>query len=90
MDNIISTDKTMTLKIPSVFDGDIPLMTFFVECAGKNVECGRLWGSGGVLRFEGNADEAAKVFFEQVIQVNREYIMRSNVGIEPHLPAQED
>ena len=81
MQNIISTYRTMTLEIPSVFDGDIPFMTFYINETGPSVECGRLWGKGGVLSFEGNAEESAKVFFEQVIQRNHEYIMRSNAKI---------
>jgi hypothetical protein len=81
MKNAPSNDETYTVsaglefpvKMPSVFDGEIPFMTFYVDA----VECGRLWGKGGVLSFEGDAEESAKVFFDQVIERNRECIMRS-------------
>ncbi len=78
MDNMVSIDEMTTLKIPSIFDGDIPFVKFSCEAEGKSTECGRLWAKGGVLRFEGDADESAKIFFEQVIRRNLEYIMRSN------------
>lgn len=68
----------LQLKMPSVFDGDIPFLELFVEdpiCGQKII--GKLWGKGGVLTFEGDAEESAKVFFEHVIQRNREFLMRS-------------
>ena len=70
------------IKIPSVFDGDVPFMTFHTQVDGKNVECGKLWGKGGVLSFEGDVDESARVFFDNVIERNREFLMRSNVECE--------
>ena len=78
LNNMVSIDEMPPLKIPSVFDGDIPFVKFSCEADDKTIECGRLWAKGGVLRFEGDADESAKIFFEQVIRHNLEYIMRSN------------
>ncbi len=56
-----------TLKVLSVFNGEIPFITFSVE--GQDV--GKLWGTGGILSFEGDCEESAKIFFEQVIKLNR-------------------
>jgi hypothetical protein len=66
------------LSQPSVFDGDI---TFYTDETGSPVECGRLWWKGGILSFEGNVEESAKVVFEQVVERNRARIMRSNSGV---------
>jgi hypothetical protein len=62
-------------KHNSVFDGDVPFITFSTD-GGR--ECGKLWGRGGVLSFEGNADESAQVFFDKVVQLNRDWLMLSN------------
>lgn len=68
-----------TLKVPSVFDGDVPFLTFNVEDGnGGSRVVGKLWGRGGVLSFEGDADESAMVFFRELIERNREFLMRSN------------
>lgn len=83
-----STSEITTLKMPSVFDGDVPILTFSVDKGRSNVVCGKLWGKGGVLSFDGNAEESAKVFFDRVIQLNRDYIMRSNA--EPEINCQKN
>lgn len=61
----------------SIFDGDVPFLTFFTP---ESTVAGKLWGRGGVLSFEGNAEESAKIFFEHVIQLNREFMLRSNTS----------
>ena len=55
-------------SLPSVFKGDVPFLTFCVE---SNV-VGKLWGTGGVLSFEGDVEESAKIFFDKVIELNKE------------------
>ena len=55
--------SSLTLRMPSAFDGETPLLTFY---AAPGVECGKLWARGGVLSFEGNAEESAQTFFKFV------------------------
>lgn len=76
----VSSEHCAIMPQPSVFDGDIPFLTFFVYDDQKNeqVETGKLWATGGQLSFEGNADASAKVFFDSLIAHNREELMRSN------------
>ena len=59
--------KIVEFKQPSAFNGEVALLTFSVE--GKVV--GKLWGTEGVLSFDGDCEESAKVFFDQVIELNR-------------------
>ena len=67
---IDSNNQIFCFKSPSVYKGEIPLLTFGVNNpdSGKSIEVGKLWGIGGKLSFEGNADESAKLFFEHVIK----------------------
>ncbi len=66
------TDKvcTASASMPSVFKGEAPFITFYDE----DKVIGKIWGIDGVLSFEGDCDESAKLFFEQVIQLNRKYL----------------
>ena len=66
LDELSMNGPTMTITQPSVYDGEVPFLTFDVD--GKVV--GKLWGVGGVLSFEGDADESARIFFESVIEMN--------------------
>ena len=66
-----SVTTTNQMKIPSVFDGDIPFISFRTE---NGVTVGKLMGKGGILSFEGNCDESAKLFFDGVIKLNQELL----------------
>ena len=57
----------------SVFKGEVPFITFTND-NGEGVIVGRLWGTGGKFSFEGNVDESARIFFEQVIELNRKML----------------
>lgn len=59
-------------KQPSALKGEVPLLTLVAE----NATVGKLWATGGVLSFEGNAEESAKVFFDHVIKLNSEHLTR--------------
>lgn len=50
-----------------VFKGETPVVTFCVNRDGANVVVGKLWGTGGILSFEGDVQESAQVFFDEVI-----------------------
>lgn len=58
---------TAIFKQPSVFNGEVAIVTFHV----KDKKVGELWGTGGKLSFTGDADASAKVFFDNVIELNR-------------------
>ena len=70
LERVAMCGSVLSFEVPSVFKGEIPFMTFYVE--GKKV--GELWGTGGELSFTGDIDASAKIFFEHVIQLNRDYI----------------
>ncbi len=64
---------------PSVFKGEVPLVEFHIQNEkGENIPAGKLWGIGGVLSFEGDCEESAKVFFDQIIQLNRSFLEESS------------
>ena len=55
----------------SVYKGEVAIVALY----GDDGELlGELWGTGGVLSFTGNAEESARVFFEQVVRCNMEYL----------------
>lgn len=62
--------EAISLSTSSILKGEIPFITFSIE--GQDV--GKLWGKDGVLSFEGDCEESAKIFFEQVIELNRAYL----------------
>lgn len=64
--NAVTVDGPISVHEPSVFRGDVPFLSFHV---GEKV-IGKLWGTGGRLSFEGDADESAKVFFDNVVKLN--------------------
>lgn len=69
---VVMCSDITALKLPSIFKGDIAFLTFIVTDDGGNPkEVGKLWGTGGVLSFDGDADASAKVFFDNVIELNR-------------------
>jgi hypothetical protein len=58
-------------KVPSVYKGDIPFLTFHSDNPDGDRDLGKLWATGGKLSFEGDIEQSAKVFFDQVIAHNR-------------------
>jgi hypothetical protein len=58
-------------KVPSVYKGDIPFLTFHSDNPDGGRDLGKLWATGGKLSFEGDIEQSAKVFFDQVIARNR-------------------
>ncbi|EON2338958.1 hypothetical protein ACLLKL_001927 [Escherichia coli] len=46
-----------------------------IQFNGADNEIGRVWQEGGKLQFEGNASEAARQLFEQVIKRNNDYLV---------------
>jgi len=61
-------------KVPSVFKGEVALLTFSSE--GKKI--GELWGTGGKLSFTGDAEASAKIFFDEVIRLHQDSISGAN------------
>lgn len=49
-----SKNKTFSESVPSVYDGDTPFITFAIPKKGESVVIGKLWGTKGVLSFEGD------------------------------------
>lgn len=70
LEHVVMCEGTLAFEQPSVFKGEIAFLTFDVE--GKKV--GELWGTGGKLSFTGDVDASAKIFFEQVIELNRKHL----------------
>jgi hypothetical protein len=68
--NYTIVNDTSTFKRPSVFNGEVPFMTFTDN--GKTI--GELWGTNGKLSFTGDVDASAKIFFEHVIECNRMHL----------------
>jgi hypothetical protein len=63
------------IKVPNVYNGDIPIISF-----GDNI--GALWGTGGKLSFIGAAEESANVFFANVISRFDQYLVDVERAIE--------
>ena len=70
LEHVVMCEGAFSFKQPSVFKGEVAFLTFDVE--GKKV--GQLWGTGGKLSFTGDVDASAKIFFEQVIELNRVHL----------------
>lgn len=70
----------ISVKQTPVFDGETPFIMFHVvDEEGKDKIIGKLWGTGGRLSFEGDAEASAKVFFDEVIELNRHALMPPGV-----------
>lgn len=58
----------------SIYNGDITFLTFSIDTPqGDRREVGRLWGTGGVLSFEGDMEESASIFFDKVVRAHGSY-----------------
>ncbi len=58
-----------------VFEGVEPFLTFYANDGnGENIKIGKLWGTGGKLSFEGNAEKSAEIFFNGIIDEYRKHL----------------
>lgn len=57
---LVFTDETSH----KILQGELPLLTFMVD--GNCV--GQLWAKDGVLDFQGNINNSAKLFFDEVVR----------------------
>lgn len=53
--------------VQRVFDGEVAYLEFHGP---DGIRIGALWGKGGKLSFEGNAEASAQLFFDHMIHLH--------------------